>query len=232
LSGDVKPAWTPTAVTNIDEATTNHDDDSSGPTGSSTSTMPITWETNWNDVVSELRKNEPLYTFLLANFAGRVTGMSKWNFDAMSGAKAPAEVLSVSSEALLLLFLLNYSKAWKSQANNDPQLQPEESSIESGSVSSISMASITLYTKQKNSSTKDGWSVEGIRHFEELMVKVKEDRNSDHGKQFEEKFQQLMKDRLAADQVSRKRGRVSITEQLTTITNELSDASSSSEDEN
>jgi hypothetical protein len=61
LSGDVKPAWTPTAVTNIDEATTNHDDDSSGPTGSSTSTMPITWETNWNDVVSELFASQNQY---------------------------------------------------------------------------------------------------------------------------------------------------------------------------
>jgi hypothetical protein len=42
-------------------------------------------------------------------------------------------------------------------------------------MSSVSMASVTLYTKQNNSSTKDGWSVEGIRKFQDLKVKVKED---------------------------------------------------------
>jgi|JI9StandDraft_1071089.scaffolds.fasta_scaffold1555763_1 hypothetical protein len=52
---------------------------------------------------------------------------------------------------------------------------------------------------------KDGWSVAGICSFEELMEKVKEDKNSEHSKQFDGRFQQLMKDQLAADQVSRKR---------------------------
>jgi hypothetical protein len=41
-----------------------------------------------------------------------------------------------------------------------------------------------------------------------------------------------MKDQLAADQVSRKRWCVSTAKQLTTIWNELSDASSSSKDKN
>ncbi len=79
---------------------------------------------------------------------------------------------------------------------------------------------------------KDGWSVAGICSFEELMEKVKEDKNSEHGKQFDGRFQQLMKDQLAADQVSRKRWCVSTSKQLTTIWNELSDASSSSKDKN
>jgi hypothetical protein len=97
------------------------------------------------------------------------------------------------------------------------------------------MASVTLYTKQNNSSTKDGWSVEGIRKFQDLKVKVKEDRDSNHGKEFEGRFQRLMKARqLSADQASRKRKRVSATtrRQLSSITNELSDASSSDEDNN
>jgi hypothetical protein len=95
------------------------------------------------------------------------------------------------------------------------------------------MASVTLYTKQNNSSTKDGWSVEGIHKFQDLKVKVKEDQDSDHGKEFEGRFQQLMKARqLSADQASRKRKRVSATMQLSSITNELSDASSSDKDDN
>jgi hypothetical protein len=77
------------------------------------------------------------------------------------------------------------------------------------------MASVTLYTKQNNSSTKDGWSVEGIRKFQDLKVKVKEDRDNNHGKEFEGRFQRLMKARqLSADQASRKRKCVSATMQL------------------
>jgi hypothetical protein len=52
---------------------------------------------------------------------------------------------------------------------------------------------------------KDGSNVAGICCFEDLMEKVKEDQNSEHSKQFEGRFQQLMKDWLAADQMSRKR---------------------------
>jgi hypothetical protein len=94
------------------------------------------------------------------------------------------------------------------------------------------MASVTLYTKQNNSSTNDGWSVEGIHKFQDLKVKVKEDRDSNHGKEFEGRFQQLMKARQlsGANQASRKRKRVSATTQLSSITNELSNASSSDED--
>jgi hypothetical protein len=158
---------------------------------------------------------------------GHVAGVSQWNFNALTGAKPPSEVMSVLMEALLLLFLLNYVKVWESQQSS------EESSADGRSMSSVSMASITLYTKQNNSSTKDGWSVEGIRKFQDLKVKVKEDRDSNHGKEFEGRFQRLMKARqLSADQASRKRKRVSATAQLSSITNELSDASSSDEDDN
>jgi hypothetical protein len=124
--------------------------------------------------------------------------------------------MSVLMEALLLLFLLNYVKVWESQQSS------EESSADGGS-----MSSVTLYTKQNNSSTKDGWSVEGIRKFQDLKVKV------NHGKEFKGRFQRLMNARqLSANQASRKRKQVSATVQLSSITNELSDASSSDEDNN
>jgi hypothetical protein len=55
-------------------------------------------------------------------------------------------------------------------------------------VSSITEASTaTRYTKSNNGS-KDGWSVEGIHHFEDLMMKVEDDRNSEDGKKFEKTF--------------------------------------------
>jgi len=223
LNGDLEPVWSPTTVAN---AVTNGDNSPNASDASTTTTMPITWETDWDDVVHDLRGNEELYTYFLANFGGRVIGVQNWNFSVMSGAKPPSEVMSVSMEALLLLFFLNYAKVWESQQSSE-----DSPSADSGSMSSVSMASVTLYTKQNNSSTKDGWSVEGIRKFQDLKVKVKEDRDSDHGKEFDGRFQRLMKARqLSADQASRKRKRVSATEQLSSITNKLSDASSS-EDE-
>jgi len=230
MNGDVEPVWSPTTTVADAAAMTNDDESPTASDASTTTTMPITWETDWDDVVHDLRGNEELYTYFLANLGGRVVGVSEWNFNAMSGAKPPSEVLSVSMEALLLLLFLNYTKVWESQQQE--QQQSEESSAADGSVSSVSMASVTLYTKQSNSSTKDGWSVEGIRQFQDLKVKVKEDRDSNHGKQFEGRFQRLMKARqLSADQASRrKRKRVSATKNLASITNELSNALSS-EDE-
>lgn len=222
MSGDEEPIWSPTSTN------TNEDDSNPPP---ATSGMPITWEYQTIEaLVRDLRENEESYTFLLANFGGRVVGVNKWKFDVLSGAKKPSEVMSKSSEALLLLLLLNYWKAWEAQTHQSQQ--SEESSSASGSVSSISTASVTLYTRKNNNSTKDGWSGDGIRHFEALMSKVEEDRNSIHGKEFETKFQQMMKDQQT-ERDSRKRRRTSTSagEQLTSIRNELSDASFSSEDD-
>jgi hypothetical protein len=178
LNGDLEPVWSPPTTTVA--ATTNEDESPAATDVSTTNTtMPITWETDWENVVHDLRGDEELYTYFLASLGGRVAGVSQWNFNALTvsqwnfnaltGAKPPSEVMSVLMEALLLLFLLNYVKVWESQQSS------EESSADSGSMSSVSMASVTLYTKQNNSSTKDGWSVEGIRKFQDLKVKVKED---------------------------------------------------------
>jgi hypothetical protein len=104
--------------------------------------MPITWNTNWDDVVYDLRGDEELYAYFLVNFGGRIAGVSEWNFNALSGAKPPSEVMSMSVEALLLLFLLNYVKVWESQQLE--QQQSEESSTAGRSVSSVSMTSVTM----------------------------------------------------------------------------------------
>ena len=191
--------------------------------------MPISWETKSIDtIVSKLRTDVAGYTFVLANFGGRVAGMSTWRFEVLSGSRSPSEVLSVSSEALLNLILLNYWKAWEAQTQAD---QTTDDSTQTSAVSSITEAgsAATRYTKSNNGSTKDGWSVEGIRHFEHLMTKVEEDRNSEDGKKFEKTFQQLMKERDAG---AIKRRRPSATEQITSIRNDLSDASTSGDEGN
>jgi len=55
-------------------------------------------------------------------------------------------------------------------------------------------------------------------------------RNSEHGKEFEMKFQQLMKDHQT-EQASRKSQCSSAGKQLMSIRNKLSDTSSSSKDD-
>ena len=141
MNGNVEPVWSPTTVADA-VAMTNEDEPSTATDASTTTTMPITWNTNWDDVVYDLRGDEELYAYFLVNFGGHVAGVSEWNFNALSGAKPPSEVMSVSMEALLLLFLLNYVKVWESQQLE--KQQSEESSAAGGSVSSISMTSVTM----------------------------------------------------------------------------------------
>jgi hypothetical protein len=124
------------------QAVTNEDEPSAATDASTTTTMPITWNTNWDNVVYDLRGDEELYAYFLVNFGGCIDGVSEWNFNALSRAKPPSKVISVLMEALLLLFLLNYLKVWESQQLE--QQQSEESSAAGGSVSSVSMTSVTM----------------------------------------------------------------------------------------
>jgi hypothetical protein len=114
MNGNVEPVWSPTTVADA-AAVTNEDEPSAATDASTTTTMPITWNTDWDNLVYDLRGNEELYACFLANFGGCIAGVSEWNFNALSRAKPPSEVMSVSMEALLLLFLLNYVKVWESQ---------------------------------------------------------------------------------------------------------------------
>ena len=225
VNGDEKPIWAVQRPTDASPQT-NEDD----YTVETTAVVPITWAyESIETIVSKLRIDESGYGFLLANFGGRVAGMRKWRLEVLSGSKSPSEVLSASSEALLMLILLNYWKAWGATQALAAD-QATDDSTQTSEVSSITETSAaTRYTKTNNGSTKDGWSVEGIRHFEALMTKVKEDRSSERGKEFEANFQRLMKERSRG---SRKRRRPSSTsEQITSIQNDLSDASTSGDEE-
>jgi hypothetical protein len=74
MNGNVEPVWSPTTVADA-AAVTNEDEPSTATDASTTTTMPITWNTNWDDVVYDLRGDEELYAYFLANFGGRVAGV-------------------------------------------------------------------------------------------------------------------------------------------------------------
>jgi hypothetical protein len=66
LNGDLEPVWSPPTTTVA--ATTNEDESPAATDVSTTNTtMPITWETDWENVVHDLRGDEELYTYFLAN---------------------------------------------------------------------------------------------------------------------------------------------------------------------
>jgi hypothetical protein len=50
MNGNVEPVWSPTTVADA-AAVTNEDEPSAATDASTTTTMPITWNTNWDDVV-------------------------------------------------------------------------------------------------------------------------------------------------------------------------------------
>jgi hypothetical protein len=162
LSSNEKPIWAPSRPR--EQASEDN-----SPTVENNTYMPISWETQSIDtIVSNLRTDVAGYTFLLANFGSCVARMSTWRFEVLSGSRSPSEVLSVLSEALLNLILLNYWKAWEVPTQAD---QTTDDSTQTSAVSSITEASATTrYTKSNNGSTKDEWSVEGICHFEDLMM--------------------------------------------------------------
>jgi hypothetical protein len=116
-SNDEEALWTPSRVSTTNPAR----DSDSNPPPSVPVVMPMSWEySTIESIVADLRTNEETYTFVLANFAGHVVRMNKWKDDALSGTKKPSEVMPISSEALLLLILLNYWKAWEVKANQLP----------------------------------------------------------------------------------------------------------------
>ena len=84
LSGDEKPIWAPSRPSeqaSEDNSPTVENDDYY---------MPISWETeSIETIVSNLRNDEAGYTFLLANFGGRVAGMSDMEVRGAVGIKEP-----------------------------------------------------------------------------------------------------------------------------------------------
>jgi hypothetical protein len=189
--------------------------------------MPISWNADSIDtVVIELWTNEDSYTFLSANFGGCVAGMNTWKFEVLSGAKKPLEVLSKSSEALLLLILPIYWKAWEAQTHDHNSSLRNLLSHWDWYQAFPQQASCCTQETITAAQRMDGALSDGIQCFEELRTKVEEDQNSKHGKEFEMKFQRLMKD-CQTELASRKSECSSAGDQLTSIQNELSDASSS-----
>jgi len=146
------------------------------------STYPISWETNIDEVIKQMRGNPVVCFWLFDNVMECVAGSDAWKNNVRSGNKSPLEFTTPSSEALFWDLLKNHWKEWGRKATTHGG--SNAGSVTSG-LTTDSEESLTLFTKQNKGSTKDGWSEEGLNYYNELKEKVEADRSSERGKEFE-----------------------------------------------
>ena len=178
----------------------------------------MTWDAaSVEGLIDKLRQDMDVYMWWAVNFWPRVVGQEKWKIDVASRNKKPSDLVTVSDEALALLLFENHFQSWKDKAESG-----REGDAESQTSSVTSDDSSTRYTR-KHGSTKDGWSDEGIARFGQLMAKVREDRASTNGAEFDKLVQQKMKQESSNARGSRKRRRRTEENRIMMVENELPD---------
>jgi hypothetical protein len=149
-------------------------------------------------LIDKLRQEMDVYMWWAVTFWPRVVGQEKCKIDVASRNKKPLDLVTVLEEALALLLFKNHFQSWKDKAESGC-----EGDAESQTSSVTSDDSSTRYMR-KHGSTKDGWSDKGIAHFRQLMAKVREDRASTNGAEFDKLLQQKMKQKSSNARGSRK----------------------------
>jgi len=184
------------------------------------STYPISWETDIDEVIDQMRGNQEVCFWLFDNVMECVTGSDAWKRSVRSGYKSPSEITTASSEALFWILLKNHWNEWKRKATtNVAKGGNNDAGSATSALTTDSEESLTLFTKKNKGSTKDGWSDEGLNYFNQLKDKVEADRNSERGKAFERLFKEKMMER-ASDARANKR---KITSCRVDVANDLSD---------
>jgi hypothetical protein len=84
-----------------------------------------------------------------------------WKNDVRMGNKSISKVMMESFEAVGLVLMANHWSSWGEKAKAKADTTDEDDASSSG-MSTDSAASMTLYTKTDNCSTKAGWSDEGL----------------------------------------------------------------------
>jgi hypothetical protein len=150
------------------------------------------------------------------NFWPRVVGQEKWKLDITSGNKKSLDLVTISDEALALLLFKNHFLSCKAKAESEDDARCQTSLITSSDASTC----MTKYTRN-NGSTKDGWSDDGIAHFQELITKVREYRARTTGAEFDKLVQEKY---AAGSECCKRQKEVTLwngREQITMVENEL-----------
>jgi hypothetical protein len=122
--------------------------------------------------------NNTAFTFIVEHLAGAVIGQQKWK---TARCYVPlSNAMSVSDEAFMLLVLENQYELW---------MDAESTRVGRG-----------RYTDNVPNKKYCGWSNEGMRHFNILLAKVRNNQNKQYSKEVEdattrtlaERYQTLM----------------------------------------
>ena len=149
-------------------------------------------------IVDTRRQDKDMYHDFINFFIKPVVGKRK--FDTSSIKFLPSRYVTVSDEAFALLTFENNYDCWLDMAiRNDwaaSNVRPLYSTGGNGN-QTPSKAQANQEFKDNNSSTSmyQGWSVQGIRRFNNLYDLVLKERNTEAGFLFEEGFLQYMQEK-------------------------------------
>ena len=140
----------------------------------------------------EMRSNKECYGIFFQRFLPCVTGKTLWNINLDSATK-DSDLASVTDEAFCLLLLINSYDRWIHlyktglYKRNKHKVTMNRGNIDvSEDVSNVNNLDVETKFTYLKMKTEDraikqgtrGWSYEGIRTFNELTNKIKEDRKN------------------------------------------------------
>jgi hypothetical protein len=136
-----------------------------------------------------------------------------------TGQVRPSDLISTTDEAFALVNMEGNLKRWTKEA--EMMAAARGRTLDADEWNSLPKLEYT-----NGGSKLEGWNEEGINRFNELVAKVKADRESEAGKKFEENFQK----EAVANHLNNKRKRKVPKTRTITATNDLDSDSESDED--
>ncbi len=121
----------------------------------------------------EMRENPVAYGFLCNRLMPSIVGSYKWKSNFR--VERLSTFVTVTDEALTLLFLENSWEKWKDMANTGNDKESSKHSVYS------------LSGKGNGARKYQGWNQEGLERMNELVVAVKHDRKVDKNR-FEKRY--------------------------------------------
>jgi hypothetical protein len=144
----------------------------------------------------EYKQQERAFTFLVDHLLGHVIGKREW--DMMKCFHLVSDRVSVSDEAYTLLLLENVYEEWLKLKPNQP-----------GEKQTIVKGKYTDPEKGASNEKYKGWTVDGIKRYNELHNSVERNRKQKWSREVEmkakEEFQGRYKGKLIGNQIRRKR---------------------------
>ena len=168
------------------------------------------------------RQHESSYIQFLSHFGPALTGMAFWNNNNKT-TKLVGELLTITDEAFILLWIINYSATWKAQEKQ--KLEDTNVLIPVSYIHSVLVCDSTgkqritnriliasplgsprLQTRQTNCLATMTAKADGLQAFNQLAKEVYKNRQ-EHGEDFDKAFKNTMEEDMASTNKAGKRKR-------------------------